>query len=136
MKCRFFLNIIVRQSAPIFQLLSSKDETLLIWWYTFLVLNLCFHIFDSVGGFNFKSNCLSSQSFDKNLHSSPETKYEVKSRFLLNVVVRKSSAIFKLFSGEDQTLLIWRNSLLILDLGLNIFYSIRGFNLKGDSLAS
>merc|ERR1719414_1645353 len=124
MKCRFFLDFIVRQSTSIFQLLSSKDETLLIWWYTFLVLNLCFHILDSVGCFNLQSNCLSCQCFDKNLHSSSETKYEVKSRFLLNVVVRKSSAIFKLLSRKDQTLLIWRYSLLILDFGLNIFYRI------------
>ena len=42
---------------------------------------------------------------------------QVKGGLLLNVVVRKSAAIFELLSSEDQTLLIGGNALLILDLG-------------------
>jgi len=45
----------------------------------------------------------------------------VESRLLLDVVVRKSSAIFELFAGEDEALLIWGDALLILDLSLDIF---------------
>ena len=31
---RFFLNVVVRESASILQLLASKDKPLLIWWDT------------------------------------------------------------------------------------------------------
>lgn len=58
----------------------------------------------------------------------------MKGRLLLNVVVRQSTAIFQLLSSKDQSLLIRRNSFLILDLGLYIFYSVRGFNLERDGL--
>ena len=42
---------------------------------------------------------------------------QVEGGLLLNVVVRKSAAILELLAGEDQTLLIGRNALLVLDLG-------------------
>merc|ERR550539_2277387 len=58
----------------------------------------------------------------------------MKCRFLLNIVVRKSSTILKLFSCENKTLLIWRNSFLILNFCLHIFNGIRGLYLKGDGL--
>jgi len=43
---------------------------------------------------------------------------------LLNVVVRESPAILKLLAGKDQPLLIWGDSFLILDLGLNILNGV------------
>jgi hypothetical protein len=48
----------------------------------------------------------------------------VKSGLLLNVVVGKSTAILELFASEDKTLLIRRNSLLVLDLALYIIDGI------------
>ena len=42
---------------------------------------------------------------------------QVEGGLLLNVVVRKSAAILELLAGEDQTLLIGRNTFLVLDLG-------------------
>merc|ERR1712001_536674 len=77
-KSGFFLDVIVGQSSAIFQLFSSKNQTLLIWRNSFLVLDLCLDIFNGIRGFNFKSNCFSSQSFNKYLHSSSETKYKMK----------------------------------------------------------
>jgi hypothetical protein len=38
----------------------------------------------------------------------------VEGRLLLDVVVRERAAVLQLLAGEDQTLLIWRDSLLIL----------------------
>jgi len=52
--------------------------------------------------------------------TTTETEDQVESRFLLDVVVRESAAVFELLSGEDQSLLVRGNSLLILDLGLDI----------------
>ena len=70
------------------------------------------------------------------LLSSPQPEHEVESGLLLDVVVGEGPAVFKLLSSEDQSLLIWWDSLLVLDLGLHILYGVRRFNLQGDSLAS
>ena len=59
----------------------------------------------------------------------------MKSALLLNVIIRKSAAIFELFTGEDKALLIGRNTFLILDLGLDVIDGIRGFNLEGDGFS-
>merc|ERR1712024_246997 len=68
--------------------------------------------------------------------TTTKSQHQMKSRFFLDIVIRQCSAIFQLFASKDQTLLIWRNSLLVLDLSLDIFDSVRRFNLKGDGLAS
>ena len=49
--------------------------------------------------------------------AATETEDEMEGGLLLNVVVRKSAAILELLAGEDQTLLIGGNTLLVLDLG-------------------
>ena len=59
----------------------------------------------------------------------------MKSGLLLDVVVRKSTAILQLLSSKDQTLLIRGDSLLILDLGLDIVNGIRWLNIERDGLA-
>jgi len=60
----------------------------------------------------------------------------VEGAFLLDVVVRKSAAIFQLFAGEDEPLLVRWDSFLVLNLGLDILDGIRGLNLEGDSFPS
>jgi hypothetical protein len=54
----------------------------------------------------------------------------------LDVVVGKGAAILKLLAGEDEALLIWRNTLLVLDLLLDLVDRIGRLNLEGDGLAS
>jgi len=44
----------------------------------------------------------------------------MESGLFLDVVIGESSAIFKLLSGENQALLIRRNSFLILNLRLDV----------------
>ena len=56
--------------------------------------------------------------------------------FLLNVVVRQGTAILELLAGEDQPLLIWGDTLLVLDLGLDVLNAIGGLDLEGDGLPS
>merc|ERR1712100_226578 len=68
--------------------------------------------------------------------STSESEHQVEGRLLLDVVVRKSSAVFELLSGEDQSLLIWRDALLVLDLGLDVFDGVSWLDIKGDGLAS
>jgi hypothetical protein len=69
------------------------------------------------------------------LKSCPFQKFSAVCPYLLDVVVRKSASILKLLSGENQSLLVRGNSLLVLDLGLDIVDRIRGLDLKGDGLA-
>ncbi|GJN39133.1 hypothetical protein PR202_gb28232 [Eleusine coracana subsp. coracana] len=51
------------------------------------------------------------------------------------MVVRKSAAVLELLPSEDETLLVRRDALLVLDLGLDVVNGVRGLNLKGDGLA-
>jgi uncharacterized membrane protein len=59
----------------------------------------------------------------------------MKGGFLLDVVVRKGSAILKLLSGEDESLLIWGDSFLVLDLCLDVLDGVCWLNIKGDGLS-
>jgi hypothetical protein len=52
--------------------------------------------------------------------TTTETEDQVKSRFLLNVVVRQSTAVFELLASKDKTLLIRRDTFLVLDLLLDV----------------
>jgi len=68
------------------------------------------------------------------LSTTTQTKNEVQSRLLLDVVVGESAAVLELLSSENQPLLIWGDTFFILDLGLDIVDSVRGLDLKGDCL--
>ena len=70
------------------------------------------------------------------LLATTKTQHQVQGGFLLDIVVSKGAAILQLLAGEDQTLLVWGNALLVLDFCLNIVDGVRGLNLKGDGLAS
>jgi hypothetical protein len=59
----------------------------------------------------------------------------MKCRFFLDVVVSQSTAIFELLSGEDQSLLIRRDSFFVLDLGLDIVDGVAALDLESDGLA-
>merc|ERR1719464_241736 len=135
-KGRFLLDVVVRKSTAIFELFAGKDQSLLIWGNSLLVLNLGLNIFDGVRSLNLKGDGFTCQGFNENLHTSTKTKDQMQGGFLLDVVVRKGTAILKLFAGKDQSLLIWGNALFVLDLGLDIFDGVRSLNLKGDGFTS
>ena len=59
----------------------------------------------------------------------------MESGLLLNVVIRKSAAVFQLFAGKDEALLIWRNAFFVLDLCLYVIDGIAGLDLESDGLA-
>jgi len=56
----------------------------------------------------------------KYLVTSSQTENQMKSGFLLNVVIAQSTTIFQLLTSENQTLLIRGNSFLVLDLLLDV----------------
>merc|ERR1719222_1397275 len=88
MEGRLLLDVVVGQSPTILQLFTSEDQSLLIWRNTFLILDLSLNVLNAVAGFNLQSDGLSSQGLDKDLHTSSQSQYKMKSRLLLNVVVR------------------------------------------------
>ena len=59
----------------------------------------------------------------------------MKGRLFLDIIVRKGTAIFELFTGENQTLLIWGDALLLLDFALHIVDGVRGLNLQSDGFS-
>jgi len=60
----------------------------------------------------------------------------MEGRLLLDVVVRKGSAVFQLLAGEDQSLLIGGDSFLVLDLGLDVVDGVGWLHVQGDRLPS
>ena len=91
-----------------------------------------FLLFD-LGGLVLDLTSTSKRTMD--LTTTTETEDQVESRFLLNVVIGEGATIFKLLTSEDQTLLVWGNSFLVLDLSLDVFNCVRGFNIESNSLS-
>ena len=69
------------------------------------------------------------------LAAAAETENQVKGRLLLDVVVGQGAAILQLFAGEDETLLVWRNALLVLNLRFDVFDRVGSLDLERDRLA-
>jgi len=116
-------------------LFTGKDETLLIWGNTFFVLNFGLHIFDRIRCLNLERDGFSRQRLDEDLHTTAETEYEMKGRFLLDIVVRQCTPVFELLAREDETLLVWGNALFVLDFGLDVFNGVRCLDLERDRFA-
>ena len=135
MKSRLFLNVVVSQGTTILELLASEDETLLVWWDSLLVLNLSLDVVNGVGALNFEGDRLSGKSLHKDLHATTETQHQVKGRLFLNVVVSQGTTILELLAGEDQTLLVGRNTLLVLDLSFHVVDGVGALHLECDSLS-
>merc|ERR1719401_186757 len=78
---------------------------------------------------------LTSQHLESRLDdSTSQSENQVKGGLLLDVVVGKRASILELLSREDQSLLIRGNSLLILDLGLDVIDGVSGLHIEGNGL--
>ena len=62
------LDIVVRQSTTILELLSSENEALLVGQDTFLILNLRLHALNRVRGLGVQRDRLTSECLDEDLH--------------------------------------------------------------------
>ena len=49
--------------------------------------------------------------------TSSESQNQMEGGLLLDVVIREGSSVFELLTSEDESLLIWRNTFFILNLG-------------------
>jgi len=153
---RLLLNVVVGKGAAVLELLASEDQALLVRRNALLVLNLGLDIVDGVRRLNLKGDGLAGEGLNDcgelvkeyskdsgsewggertDLHATTEAQDQVQGRLLLDVVVGESTAILKLLASKDQALLVGRDALLVLDLGLDIVDGVAGLHLKGDSLA-
>ncbi len=53
----------------------------------------------------------------------------------MDVVVRQSAAVFELLSGENESLLVWGDALLVLNFGLYVLNRVAGLDVEDDSLS-
>merc|ERR1712193_450728 len=136
MESALLLDVVVGESSSVLELLASEDQPLLIWGNAFLVLDLSLDVLNGVRGLNLEGDGLASQGLNEDLHTSPESEHKMESALLLDVVVGESSSVLQLLASEDQPLLIWGDSLLVLDLSLDVLNGVRGLDLEGDGLAS
>ena len=135
MESRLLLDVVVRKGAAVLELLSSEDETLLVRGNTFLVLDLLLHSLDGIRGLHLEGDGLASQGLHKDLHTTTKTKDQVESGLLLDVVVRKGTAVLELLASEDKTLLVRGDTFLVLDLLLHGLDGIRGLDFESDGLS-
>merc|ERR1719456_618364 len=113
---RLLLNVVVRKRAAVLKLLARKDETLLIRRNALLVLDLLLHVLDRVAGLHVERDGLARKCLNEDLHAAAQAEHKVERRLLLNVVVSERAAVLELLARKDETLLIRRNALLVLDL--------------------
>ena len=136
MESGLLLDVVVTEGSAVFELLSGEDESLLIGWDTFLVLDLGLDVLNGVRWLNVEGNGLTGEGLDEDLHTTSESEDQVESRFLLDVVVTEGSTVFELLSGENESLLIGWDAFLVLDLSLDILNGVTWLNIKSDGLAS
>jgi hypothetical protein len=132
---RFLLNVVIRKRALVLELLAGKDEALLVRGNALLVLNFLLDLLNCVGWFHIQSDCLARQSLDENLHAATEAQHEVQRRLFLDVVVAQRAPVLELLAGENQTLLVRGNALLVLNFLLDALDRVGWFHIQSDCLA-
>merc|ERR1712058_144583 len=89
MESGLLLDVVVRQSPSVLQLFASKDQSLLVWWDAFFVLDLGLHVFDGVRRLNLESYGLTGQCLHEDLHTSSKTKNEMEGGLFVKTLTGK-----------------------------------------------
>ena len=134
MQRRLFLDVVIGECATVLELLAGEDEALLVGRDSFLVLNLRLYVVNGVRRFDLERDGLAGQRLHEDLHATAETKDQMKSRLFLDVVIRQSAAVLELLASEDQALLVRWDTLLVLNLRLDVIDSVRGLDFEGNGL--
>ena len=64
MEGRLFLDVVVRKGSSVFELLASKDKTLLVGRNALLVLDFRLHVLDRIRRFDFQGDGFPGKGFD------------------------------------------------------------------------
>merc|ERR1719487_1978958 len=134
-KRRLLLDVVVGERAAVLELLAREDEALLVRRDALLVLDLRLHVLDAVARLHLEGHRLARQRLDEDLHPAAEAENEVERRLLLDVVVGERAAVLELLAGKDEALLVGRDALLVLDLGLDVVNRVGRLDLERDGLA-
>ena len=65
MESALLLDVVVGESAAVFELLAGEDQALLVWGNALLVLDLALHIVDGVGRLDLKGDGLARQGLNE-----------------------------------------------------------------------
>jgi hypothetical protein len=108
-----------------------EDEALLVGGDALLVLDLCPHGVDGVGGLNFKGEYLASQGQDENntAWSRPAPHQQTQRGVCADSVVGEGAAILQR-PAHDDALLVMRIALFVLDHGFDGADGIGGLHFK------
>merc|ERR1739848_443259 len=120
MQRALLLDVVIRKRATVLKLLAGEDEALLVRRDSLLILDLRLHVIDAVRRLDVQRDRLPRQSLHKDLHTAAKPKNQMQRALLLDVVIRKRATVLKLLAGEDEALLVRRDSLLVLDLCLHV----------------
>ena len=111
MEHRLLLDVIVRESATVFELLVGEDESLLICRDAFHVLDLCLDVFDCVGWLNVENSRLTGGASNEDTHGTTrKAGNQVKSSLHLDAEVRESAIVFEHLAYEAEALMMWRDA--------------------------
>ena len=101
-----------------------------LWWETSIALSADhFFAFELSG-----EGSESWLNFDGTHTTASESEHQMEGRFLLDVVIGKSSSILKLLTGEDESLLIWWDTLLVLNFGFDVLDRVGWLDVESNSL--
>merc|ERR1711937_1042795 len=114
MESGLLLDVVVGEGSAVLELLTGEDESLLVRWDALLVLDLGLDVLDGVRWLDIKGDGLAGQGLDEDLHTTSESEDEMESGLLLDVVVSEGSAVLELLTGEDESLLVRWDALLVL----------------------
>ena len=70
------------------------------------------------------------------ISSTSKSENKMDGGILVDVIILNSPAIFKLLTSKDESLLISRNTLLVMNLILQAFNAVLGAAVQSDGLAS
>ena len=62
--------------------------------------------------------------------ATTKAQHQVESGILLYRIVLECVSILQLLTGEDQALLVWRDSFFVVYFGFDVLYSVVGFTLE------
>ena len=101
-----------------------------LWWKTSIALSADHFLALELSGESSKSWL----NLDGTHTSASESEHQMEGRLLLDVVVGKGSSVLKLFTGEDESLLIWWDALLILNFGFDILDRVGWLHVESNRL--
>ena len=130
------LDVVVSESTGLIELLSRKDQALLVGGDAFAALDLLLDALDGIVGLNIECDGLSSEGADEDLlGAAAEAEDQVEGSLLGNVVISKGALPIELLASENETLLVGRDSLALLNLGLDSLDSVGSLDIDSDGLA-